>query len=91
MEFVDPPKTKRTGSRPKWLAIVNELKAQPGEWAKVGNFSPGVPTQIRNGAYPAFLPADYDGDQEAYMRLHWEVTTRSTTPGRLDVWVRWLG
>jgi len=35
IEFKNPP---NAGNR-KWVAIVNEIKARPGEWAFVGNMT----------------------------------------------------
>lgn len=93
MEFVDPPKEIRGRRGERWVEIVSTLKQHKGEWALVGNFSPGIATHIRRGQYKAFL----DGDllpQEAkiYMALHWEITTRKTDNGsRNDIYVRWLG
>lgn len=95
MEFVDPPLEVR-GERGKlWVERVAAMKQNRGEWAKVGNYSPGVATHIRRGEYKAFLPSGEDMDPvqaEVYMKQHWEVTTRKTNDGkRNDVFVRWLG
>ena len=96
MQFSDPPPPKHTGPRSKWITIINELKENPGQFALIGNFSPGVPAQIRAGAYPAFfLGSDVDmSDNLArrdYMAQHWEVVTRTQIKDRLDMWIRWLG
>lgn len=92
MEFVTPPPEKKGQRSQKWREIVATLKEKKGEWALVGNFSPGVATHIRRGKYPAFLE-DCDHDQHGvYMAAHWEVTTRKTDNGkRNDVYIRWLG
>jgi len=85
---------RRGRSTAKWEEIVTELKNNPNEFAKVGTFSPGVPVHMRNGMYKAFLPADFEGGDDArktYMQLHWEITTRRAEKHRLDVWVKWLG
>ena len=90
VEFIDPPKdTKKT----KWNDIVSTLKENQGEWALVGNYSPGVAAQIRQGSYKAFLGGwvGSEGDVAAYMQRHWELTTRKTEKGRTDLYVRWLG
>lgn len=95
MEFVTPPPEKKGQKSERWRTVVAQLKDNPGAWAMVGNFSPGVATHIRRGKYPAFLPDDERlGDDAAavYMRTHWEVTTRKTDDGkRNDVYIRWLG
>jgi len=99
MEFGTPPATVRRKGSAKWDNIVKELKDHakdhPTDFALIGNFSPGVPVQIRKGTYKAFLPEDYQGEPETYMKLHWEVITRVAKNGhpstRLDGWIRWLG
>jgi len=91
MEFIDPPPEARGQRSERWREIVKTLKENRGQWALVGNFSPGVATHIRRGQYKAFL----DGDTmspDVYMKQHWEVTTRKTDNGsRNDIYVRWLG
>ena len=94
MEFVTPPPEKKGQKSERWRHIVQQLKAHPGEWAIVGNYSPGVATHIRRGKYPAFLEDNTLTPEQAslYMSRHWEVTTRKTDSGkRNDVYVRWLG
>jgi len=92
MEFVTPPPEKKGQRSERWINIVRELKEHKGEWALVGNFSPGVATHIRRGKYPAFLDGWTDGEVDSFMRLHWEITTRKTDGGkRNDVYVRWIG
>jgi hypothetical protein len=94
MQFSEPP-PRRTRRSEKWITIVNELKANPGQFALIGNFSPGVPAQIRAGTYPSFIGSGIDmTDKRArrdYMSQHWEVVTRTQVKDRLDVWIRWLG
>lgn len=94
MEFTTPPPEKKGQRSERWINIVAELKQHKGEWALVGNFSPGVATHIRRGKYPAFLE-DWTGSGEQadiYMKQHWEITTRKTDSGkRNNVYVRWLG
>lgn len=94
MEFVSPPPEKKRQRSEKWRNIVAELRANPGEWALVGNYSPGVATHIRRGKYPAFLDDTeaFMSGPETYMSLHWEVTTRKTDDGkRNDVYIRYIG
>lgn len=91
MEFVAPPPQQSRQRSERWTNIVTELKNNQGEWAKVGNFSPGVATHIRRGKYPAFLDG-CDIEPEVWMNTHWEITTRKTDNGnRNDVYIRWLG
>lgn len=91
MEFVTPPPEKKGQRSQKWRDIVAALKSNKGEWALVGNFSPGVATHIRRGKYPAFLDG-CDTPVDLWMQSHWEVTTRKTDNGkRNDVYIRWLG
>ena len=91
MEFVDPPAQQARQRSERWNNIVTELKASPMQWAKVGNFSPGVATHIRRGKYPAFLDG-CDTTPEVWMQQHWEITTRKTDNGnRNDVYIRWIG
>lgn len=95
MEFITPPPEKRGQRSARWHNIVAQLKQNPTEWAMVGNFSPGVATHIRRGKYPAFLPEGERLTEDAaaaYMKVHWQITTRKTDEGkRNDVYVRWLG
>jgi hypothetical protein len=96
VEFVDPPPTIKGERSRKWQEKVDAMKAKRGEWANVGNYSPGVATHIRNGKYKAFLdpenmPAS-DSEALTYMRVHWEITTRKTDAhSRDDIFIRWLG
>lgn len=94
MQFVDPPPEARGERTKRWEEIVAMLRAHRGEWALVGNFSPGIATAIRRGKYKAFLDGVYNDEHLAHlhMKQHWEVTTRKTDDGkRNDVYVRWLG
>lgn len=91
MEFTDPPAETRGERSAHWIGVVEQLKANPGQWALVGNYSPGVATQIRRGKYRAFVPQDVDAP-EVYMSHNWEVTTRKTDNGnRNNVFIRWVG
>ena len=91
MEFQEPPPERRRQRSPHWENVVAELRANPMQWAKAGNYSPGVSTHIRQGKYPSFVPAGTE-DAADYMRDHWEVTTRKTDSGkRIDIYIRWIG
>ncbi len=96
-----PPSQSRPSGR-RWTETVAAVKAIPRDsesegWAYVGEYSPGVPSQIRAGNYPAFLPEDLDGwpSPETYMRANWQITTRvahsEDGKRRVGVWMRWIG
>lgn len=94
MEKMDPPPSIRTERSEDWRNRVLLMKSNPGEYYKVGNYSPGVATHIRRGEYRAFLDG-FQGSPEqlaSYMERHWHVTTRKTDGGtRNDVFIKWLG
>lgn len=91
MQIGDPPESKRKPSD-HWVNVVRKLKTEyPGEYGMVGNYSVGVATHIRDGDYPAFLPAAPVDDKRSYVRTHWDVTTRRTPDGRNDVYIKWIG
>ena len=94
MEFAEPPPSKKGAMSDRWIEIVAELKTKQGQWANVGNYSPGVATHLRRGKYPAFLEGFAGDDEEItrHMSDHWEITTRKTDEGhRNDVYIRWVG
>ena len=93
MEFIEKlPDSKLHKPSQFWLDVVQEVKSNPGKWANVGEFSPGVASQIRAGYYPAFIPAGIE-DKKAYMEQHWSISTRSNgLPNRrCNVYVKWNG
>lgn len=92
MEFIAPPPETKGQRSERWREIVASLRERKGEWALVGNFSPGVATHIRRGKYPAFLDGCTQPDVGTYMSSHWQITTRKTDEGkRNDIYIRWLG
>jgi hypothetical protein len=91
VQFVEQlPESKLHRPSQFWLDVVAEVKSNPGKWANVGEFSPGVASQIRAGHYPAFIPAGVE-DKKAYMDRYWRVSTRSNgLPNRrCNVYVMW--
>jgi hypothetical protein len=94
MEIVDPPPiTRGRGPTSRWTEIVKTLKTQhPGEYAKVGSYSSGVATQIRNGQYSAFIPDDImlSASRIDYMQRHWDITTRKIGKAT-DIYIKWVG
>jgi hypothetical protein len=93
VEFIDKlPESKLHRPSQFWVNVVHEVKENPGKWANVGEFSPGVASQIRAGHYPAFIPSGIDNKKE-YMDKHWSVSTRSNgLPNRrCNVYVMWNG
>ena len=92
MEFATPPPERKGQRSERWRDIVKELKDNKGQWAKVGDFSPGVATHIRRGKFPAFLDDSENINPDVFMQQHWEVTTRKIEGGkRNDIYIRWLG
>lgn len=92
MQFQTPPPEKKGQRSERWQEIVKTLKENKGQWALVGDFSPGVATHIRRGKYPAFLEDSDNIDPSVFMAQHWEVTTRKIEGGkRNDVYIRWIG
>lgn len=90
MEFTDLPPSKKHAGSQKWRDAVAAAKQRPNDWLMVGNYSPGVASQIRAGMYPAFYPQGTD-NARTYIRVYWQITTRTTTDRRCDVYIRWLG
>jgi hypothetical protein len=91
VEFIDKlPESKLHRPSQFWVDVVREVKANAGKWANVGDFSPGVASQIRAGHYPAFIPPGVE-DKKEYMDKHWSVSTRSNgLPNRrCNVYVMW--
>lgn len=81
----DIPPDGRYGPKSEhWVKAVALATEHIGKAVFVGAYSPGVAVQIRRGTYPAFLPAGYDGDKEAYMDANWSIETRNDkdTPER---------
>ena len=94
MEFVNPPPEERGERSKRWEEIANTLRERRGEWALVGNFSPGIATALRRGKYKAFLTENDNDPTKAHlhMKQHWEITTRKTDNGsRNDIYIRYLG
>lgn len=94
MEICTPPEPKRKALSEYWLNVVATAKGIEGEeFVKVGPYSVGVATNIRNGFYPAFLPkAGLDDEQKkTYMSDHWVITTRKCSPTKNHIFIRWMG
>lgn len=84
------PRSRRRGARSqRWINVVTWLNDNAKTWGYVGEFSPGISTQIRKGQYPAFLPPDFNGDRKAYMEKHYEVTVEMVKgTRRCDLYIR---
>lgn len=80
----DPPETsKPAGEYGRGQKIVDQLKANHGEWAKVlTGISSSYATQIRKGYASAWRPVS-----------DFEITTRVVDSGtkRVDVYARYIG
>lgn len=89
----EPPPSRYYARNINWKKIVSEVKALNGEFANIGEFSPGIAGHIRRGGYAHFLPDGFDGDRKTYMDSHYEVTARSVgqRPQRVQIFVRWKG
>lgn len=87
----DPPETHQTARRVNWSEVVTTIKEAPGEWFRVGEFSPGVAAYLKSGRYKALYPDDVV-HAPAYIAQHYEITTRVARPGepRVDLYIRWL-
>jgi hypothetical protein len=88
----DPPETKQHTRRVNWAKVVETLKATPGEFYRVGEFSPGVAAYLKEGRYKALYP-DGEKHPQSYIESHYEITTRVSRTGesRVDLYIRWLG
>jgi hypothetical protein len=82
--FEEPPpeSTRRKG---KHIKIAAELKARPGEWARVfDTASSATASQIRSGRVAAYRPVG-----------SFEVLARKATPGAqsgvVTIWMRYVG
>ena len=93
MEFVQLPPSVNDERAEKWRNIVKELRDHRMEWGFVGNYSPGVPAQIRAGAYPAFIDRTDSRPAHVQMSDEWEVVSRSSDSEhkRCDVYIRYIG
>lgn len=81
MEFVEEVPQGHFGPRKfDWKEVCRQLIERPGEWGKVGEFSPSVATHIRQGRYPAVDPSMYEVK-----------TRRSGNEGRAWVYMRYVG
>jgi hypothetical protein len=90
----EPEHRPRGPRSDKWPEIVAFLKANPHEWAYLGEFSAGIAPSIRRGEYGAFLPEGYDGDPKAFMQANYELTVntvKGSTARRTDVYARYIG
>ena len=94
MEICEPPEPRRKALSEHWITVVKtakELTDRPEDFVKVGPYSVGVATNIRNGLYPAFLPTKKIEDKASYMADHWVITTRKCSPTKTHIYVRWIG
>lgn len=94
MEFDDsPPLGFRQQRAAFWRNAVKELQAMPGQWGKVGEYSPGIATQLRKGKYSYFLDGKPESmEPETWMRSRWDIHAKKLPGQRRDeVWIRWNG
>jgi hypothetical protein len=81
----------RTGT--DWDKVAKFMRDRPNEWVLVGEFSPGIANHIRSGGFKQFIPEGVTGSPKAYMKKHFEITTRRITPRqqRVHIYGRFLG
>lgn len=92
VEFGTPPVSVKSVRSQRWVDVVAALQGRPGEWARVGEFSPGVATHIRKGSYKHFLHGiDESVSPQEWMAKHWEISTKKVGERRRDeIWMRWV-
>ncbi len=78
LEKSDPPVTGKK-SNVFWRETAAFLRDNPSEWYVIGEWSAGVASQIRRGAYTAFIPEDISKEKRAeYMKYSWEFHSQMT-------------
>jgi hypothetical protein len=89
----ETPPTPKRSKRVDWPAAVREMKASPGDWFNIGEFSPGIANHIRKGQYRAFLSEGSPEPPEVQVRQRWEVTARvvDSQTQRVALYIRYLG
>jgi len=80
LQWGTPPPDSRKAR--DWATVASQLRARPGEWAKVLEAGSGsYATQIKKGGLACFRPA---GSFEATTRLV------SKNPNKFDIWARYV-
>jgi len=81
IEFGDLPSGMRGGVESPHSEIAAELRARPGEWARVlTGAPPNTTTRIKKGMTVAYRPAGT-----------FDATARSIKRNRGDIWARYVG
>lgn len=79
LDFTPPPRPKGGGVRNKWVSVADELRARPGEWAKLpGDHSASTVGNIKRGMLKGFTEGQFDA-------------TSRKAGARYHVWVRFIG
>jgi hypothetical protein len=81
----EPPpsgKGKTSWRSERWDSTAEQLRAKPGEWAKIGRLSPSIVSSIKGAHSDSWAPS---GSFEAVSR-NW-----STEDGKSDVYARYVG
>jgi hypothetical protein len=83
IQWEEPPQSQTGGG--KYDELAEELRRNPGRWAKLGTYDTGQAANIRDGRLRAFRPA---GAFEAVSR-----NGRTDGEGRrqADIYVRYVG
>jgi hypothetical protein len=79
---MDPPVTAGGVRRTKWTVILNELRGQPGKWARiaVNTKNTGYASMIKNGRLGGADPGEFEA-----------VARRSTEGEDYDLYARYVG
>lgn len=93
MKPESPPRKRGGQGYTDWAAYIDVMKANPGVWYNVGDFSPGIPHALRMGKYRVFLDKASAMPPDTQMRSMWEITARNVDgiPRRVAVFMRWIG
>lgn len=84
LEWSEPPVPREPGYNVDWEQVITELRARPGQWAKVTETSVvkrahDLSRNLRDGRYKAVPPDSV------------EVVARTIHGGRGGLWMRWTG
>lgn len=81
--FQDPPASSRRGRQSKWITVVDQLKANPGQWAllvpSTKNASTAAYLKGQYGLDATIRKVDEDGNVAIYARFIPEGTEEMVT------------
>ena len=84
LEWAEPPASRGVGRKgtSKYREVAEELRRNPGQWARIGRFSSATSHVITKGKASVWLPA---GSFESVTR-NYDRATRTS-----DIYVRYVG